>query len=82
MGRVAQLDLAGTWSIAMADGRHAFYVMAETSVPGAFSENAVDLLPGETVTLIFTPDNPAQLDQAVADLVIRDLHSSSSNKRD
>lgn len=53
------------------------YVMAETDVEGAFSDNVVDILPGETATLVFTPDDPARIDEAWQSLVIRDLYSSS-----
>ncbi len=55
----------------------ALYVMAETDVEGGFSDNVVDILPGETATLVFTPDDPARLDEAWQSLVIRDLYSSS-----
>ena len=53
------------------------YVMAETDVEGGFSDNVVDILPGETATLVFTPDDPARIDEAWQSLVIRDLYSSS-----
>ena len=57
------------------------YVMAESDVEGNFSDNVVDILPGETATLVFTPDDPAQLDAAWQSLVIRDLYSSSSSMK-
>jgi beta-mannosidase len=72
----------GTLRIDIAAEKPAFYVMAETSVPGSFSDNVIDLLPGETVTLHFTPDDPGAIDLAMSSLVIRDLYSSSSTKKD
>ena len=53
------------------------YVMAETDAEGGFSDNVVDILPCETATLVFTPDDPARIDEAWQSLVIRDLYSSS-----
>ena len=53
------------------------YVMAESDAEGAFSDNVVDILPGETATLAFASDDPARIDKAWHSLVIRDLYSSS-----
>ena len=64
--------------IRMTVERPALYVMAETNVAGRFSGNVFDLLPGETVTLTFTPDNPQDLSRAAASLMVRDLYSSSA----
>jgi hypothetical protein len=52
--------------------------MAETDVSGRFSGNVLDLLPGETVTVTFTPDMPQDLPRAASSLVVRDLYSSSA----
>ena len=38
----------------------ALFVVAETAVPGRFSDNAVDVLPGAPVTLRFTPTEPGR----------------------
>lgn len=72
----------GTLRIELAADRPAFYVMAECSVSGSFSDNVVDLLPGETVTPSFTPGDPLRLDEAMDSLVIRDLYPSFAPKRD
>jgi beta-mannosidase len=55
----------------------ALYVSAECDVAGHFSDNAFDLLLGESRVITFTPDNPADLARAKDTLLIRDLHSSS-----
>jgi beta-mannosidase len=55
----------------------ALHVMCECDVAGHFSSNVFDLLPGEARTIIFTPDNPADLKQAEQLLIVRDLYSSS-----
>ena len=51
----------------------AYYVSVEASVPGHFSDNAFDLLPGDTKKLFFTP---TQLD-ATAKFIVRDLFSAT-----
>jgi beta-mannosidase len=55
----------------------ALFVVAECGVDGNYSDNVLDLLPGESATVIFTPDNPADLKSAAKNLVIRNLYSSS-----
>ena len=55
----------------------ALFVTLETSVPGIFTGNVFDLLPGETRSIAFLPDNPGDLATAKTDLVTRDLYSSS-----
>jgi beta-mannosidase len=67
-------------AIALRAEKPALFVMAETSVPGHFSDNAFDILPGETITMFFTPDNPADLEEAKSNLVLRDLHASSHSE--
>ena len=80
--RHAVSQVGGTLRIGLAADLPAYYVMAETAVPGSYSDNVIDLLPGEETAIIFTPGDPARLDEAMRSLVIRDLHSSSSAKRD
>ena len=55
----------------------ALYVTAECDVAGHFSDNAFDLLGGESKTITFTPDTPADIARAKDTLVFRDLYSSS-----
>jgi beta-mannosidase len=55
----------------------ALYVALECDVAGHFSNNAFDLLAGESVLITFTPDNPSDLSRAAKTLVVRDLYSSS-----
>jgi len=57
--------------------RLALYVAAECDVDGHFSDNAFDLLGGETKTITFTPSTPSDITVAKDTLVIRDLYSSS-----
>jgi beta-mannosidase len=67
----------GKLRIDIAVSKPCLFVMAECDVAGSFSDNVFDILPGETATIYFTPDDSAQLDAALASLVIRDLYSSS-----
>jgi beta-mannosidase len=54
----------------------ALFVTLECDVAGRFSTNIFDLLPGETQTALFTPENPEHLQRAKDSLIIRDLYSS------
>ena len=67
----------GKLHIHLAAHHAALFVVAETGVDGHYSDNVLDLLPGESATIIFTPDNPADLKSAAQNLVIRNLYSSS-----
>jgi beta-mannosidase len=60
--------------------RLALYVAVESRAAGHFSDNVFDILPGETVELTFTPDDPADLSAGVADFIVRDLHSSYASR--
>ena len=57
----------------------AFHVLVEAEPAGHFSDNAFDILPGETVSLTFTPDDPSASVDAAA-FVVRDLHSSYASR--
>jgi beta-mannosidase len=67
----------GSLAISLKAKLAALFVMAETGVDGRYSDNVLDLLPGESAEIIFTPDNPAELQTALDNLIIRDLYSSS-----
>ena len=67
----------GMLDIAIITKHMALYVSAECDVAGHFSDNAFDLLAGESRSISFTPDNPADLQRAKDTLLIRDLYSSS-----
>ncbi len=56
----------------------AFHVSVEAPTGGRFSDNAFDILPGETVAITFTPDDQRALSGVVGDFILRDLHSSYS----
>jgi beta-mannosidase len=71
----------GHLRIALQTQSPALLVMAETDVPGCFSDNVIDILPGETAALTFRPDDPSHLDEAMQSLVIRDLYSSSHTQK-
>jgi beta-mannosidase len=60
--------------------RLALYVAVESRAAGHFSDNVFDILPGETVELTFTPDDPAAVSAGVADFIVRDLHSSYASR--
>ncbi len=64
-------------SVTISAKQLALYVALGCDVPGHFSDNAFDLLAGESITISFTPDNPADLTGAKDTLLIRDLYSSS-----
>jgi beta-mannosidase len=64
-------------SISISTKHIALYVSAECDVAGHFSDNAFDLLGGESRTIRFTPDTPSDLTRAKDTLVVRDLYSSS-----
>lgn len=65
--------------IELAAERPAFHVMVEAPVPGRFSDNVFDILPGETVALTFTPA-PGTAFPGAQEFVLRDLHSSYASR--
>jgi beta-mannosidase len=67
----------GKLHIAIAAKHAALFVSAETGVFGSYSDNVLDLLPGENTTIIFTPDNADDLKVAQTNLIIRNLYTSS-----
>ncbi len=67
----------GSLVISLKAKHAALFVVAETGVEGRYSDNVLDLLPGEQASITFTPDDPSQLEAALNDLIIRDLYSSS-----
>ncbi len=67
----------GTLSIIISARNLALYVALECDVAGHFSDNAFDMLAGETTTITFTPDNVQDLQRAGDTLHIRNLYSSS-----
>jgi beta-mannosidase len=67
----------GAISIVVAAKHLALYVALECDVAGHFSDNAFDLLAGESSAITFTPDNAADLQRAKDTLLVRDLFSSS-----
>ncbi len=67
----------GKLRIAMTAKHAALFVTAETGVFGSYSDNVLDMLPNEKAEIIFTPDNTDDLNAAQANLIIRNLYSSS-----
>jgi beta-mannosidase len=67
-----QLEIEGK-SLHVSAKRPAYYVMVEADVPGHFSDNAFDLMPGERKTVGF---KPARSGAAVA-FTVRDLFSAT-----
>ena len=70
----AFLDLSGTWRLESGEGR----VVAG----GRLSDNLFDVLPGESIVVTFTPDDPGAFAPGPQDFVLRDLHSSYASRRD
>lgn len=67
----------GKLHIALSTKHTALFVTAETGVFGSYSDNVFDMLPGESATIIFTPDNADELKAAQTNLIIRNIYSSS-----
>ena len=67
----------GKLHIALLSKHMALFVTAETGVFGSYSDNVLDMLSNEKTEIIFTPDNPAELETAQKNLIIRNLYSSS-----
>ena len=67
----------GKLHIAMSTKNTALFVTAETGVFGSYSDNVLDMLPGEKAEIIFTPDNADDLKAAQTNLIIRNLYASS-----
>ncbi|TPW32853.1 beta-mannosidase [Pararhizobium mangrovi] len=65
----------GTTGLMLTSDDPALYVFLETSTEGVFSDNAVDVLPGEPLGIVFIPAVPGE---APADLRIYDLQASSA----
>jgi beta-mannosidase len=66
--------------LALTAEKPAFHVAIETNVGGRFSDNLFDVLPGETIQLAFTPDDPRTFPTGPQDFVLRDLHSSYASR--
>ena len=67
----------GALHIAITAKHTSLFTCAETGADGSYSDNVLDLLPGEKAEIIFTPTNPSDLEAARNNLVIRNLYSSS-----
>ena len=67
----------GSLVISLKAKHAALFIVAEAGVDGRYSDNVIDLLPGESSEIIFTPDDPTNLQHALNNLIIRDLYSSS-----
>jgi beta-mannosidase len=61
------------WKLTMKVNVLSPYVTVMSEVPGRFSANAVTLLPGQPVTITFTPQDPS----AVPAFTFKDLHSAT-----
>jgi beta-mannosidase len=74
---VAGVTKGSSVGIELAATRLALFITLENDVPGQFSDNAFDLMPGEKRILTFTPDDPLRIEEVRQSLVVRDLYSSS-----
>ena len=61
-------------TITLTAGGLSLFTALEADTPGRFSDNAFDMLPGETRTITFTPTDPS----ATPTFTLRDLHSATS----
>jgi len=66
------MDIAGH-TITLTAGNLSLFTSLEADVNGRFSDNAFDMLPGETREIIFTPADPS----ATPTFTLRDLHSAT-----
>jgi beta-mannosidase len=76
LGHVVSEQADGTWSIALSSKGLALFVSIEADCAGRFSDNAFDMLAGESRTIIFTPEAGA----AKPSFVVRDLHSCQATE--
>ena len=53
----------------------------EPKFSGRLSDNLFDVLPGESIVVTFTPDDPKAFPAGPQDFVLRDLHSSYASRR-
>ena len=67
----------GALIIKVAAERPAYFVALECDVPGHFSSQAFDLLPGEPREVTFRPENTGTLAEAARTLIVRDLFSAT-----
>lgn len=61
-------------SLTLTSNGLSLYTALEADVPGRFSDNAFDMLPGESRTIAFTPTDPS----ATPQFTLRDLHSATT----
>ena len=61
----------------VASERPAYFVALACDVPGHFSSQAFDLLPGEPREVTFRPEDPGTLAEAARILIVRDLYSAT-----
>jgi beta-mannosidase len=76
LGHVVSEQADGTWSIALSSKGLALFVSIEADCAGRFSDNAFDMLAGESRTITFTPEE----DGAKPSFVVRDLHSCQATE--
>ena len=64
------------YQITLTSHKLALFVSLESNMPGRFSDNALTLLPGQTVTLTFVPKDDSKGTHP-AQFTLRDLYSST-----
>ncbi|MFQ1702287.1 glycosyl hydrolase 2 galactose-binding domain-containing protein [Loktanella agnita] len=67
------MQVSGTGEITISATGLAHFVSVEADVPGRFDKNVLTLLPGEEITLRFTPADP----DANPQFTLRDLHGAT-----
>ena len=63
----------GIWTLTLTAERLALYVAVEADCDGRFSDNALTVIPGQPVTVTFTPKDATQRPR----FTIRDLHGAT-----
>jgi beta-mannosidase len=71
LGHTVSQQPDGAYAISLSAKGLALFMMLEADRAGRFSDNAFDLLAGESRTIVFTPD--VRGDAPI--FVVRDLHS-------
>ncbi|MBL0373133.1 glycoside hydrolase family 2 protein [Rhizobium sp. KVB221] len=76
LGHTVSAEPDGTFVITLSAKALALFVVIEADCPGRFSDNAFDMLAGESRTITFTPEEK----EATSAFVVRDLHSCQATE--
>ena len=74
---VTKASTDGALVITVQSTMPAYFVALYCDVPGHFSDAAFDLIPVAPRTVVFRPDQFADLEAAAQSLIVRDLYSAT-----